>query len=55
MLAVAPKPARVRKPRAPRASTAKPKTAPAEPEPSEASTESISEADPLDSAGDLDL
>jgi transcription termination factor Rho len=54
-LLVAPKPARVRKPRAPRASTAKPKTAPAEPEPSEPSAESTSEADPLDSAGDLDL
>jgi transcription termination factor Rho len=54
-LLVAAKPARVRKPRAPRASTAKPKTPPAEPEPSEPSAESTSEADPLDSTGDLDL
>jgi transcription termination factor Rho len=57
-LLVAAKPTRVRKPRAPRASTAKPKAAPAEAEvsePTEPTAEPTPGADTFDPGGDLDL
>jgi transcription termination factor Rho len=57
-LLVAAKPTRVRKPRAPRSSTAKPKTPPAEAEasePTEPPAEPTPGADTFDPGGDLDL